>query len=193
MNLLVIIFKPASLPRLQSACWLIWLKLRQLALNSPQSLSKQRSPTSLRNLSKTTTSSHQPEFVNCMELDYPDRHISCPLLLISSREILMDTSLFCHVLHSRMQTPQQEMFVFARALLCVTKGSVGIYRTHLLLLAGFFCFPVLLLILKQNPALSFLCGLTVCEKMLNRRFAFRNLYLAFLHTSHSAFLHLWMC
>lgn len=145
MNLLVIIFKPASLPRLQSACWLIWLKLRQLALNSPQSLSKQRSPTSLRNLSKTTTSSHQPEFVNCMELDYPDRHISCPLLLISSREILMDTSLFCHVLHSRMQTPQQEMFVFARALLCVTKGSVGIYRTHLLLLAGFFCFPVLLL------------------------------------------------
>lgn len=52
---------------------------------------------------------------------------------------------------------------------------------------------LLLLILKQNPALSFLSGLTVCEKMLNRRFAFRNLYLAFLHTSHSAFLHLWMC
>lgn len=76
----------------------------------------------------------------------------------------MDTNLPCHARCSRMCTPPQEMVVFARVLLCGTEDRVDISRLHLLLLAGFFSFPVSLLILKQNPALSFLSGLSVCEK-----------------------------
>lgn len=73
----------------------------------------------------------------------------------------MDTDLPCHASCSRPCTSLQEMAVFAKALLCNTKDRVDISRPHLLLLAGFFSFPVQLLILKQNPALCFLSGLTV--------------------------------
>ena len=50
-------------------------------------------------------------------------------------------------------------------LLCSTKYSIDIPRLHLLLLAGFLSFPLSLLILKQNPALSSSVGPLFVKKV----------------------------
>lgn len=70
----------------------------------------------------------------------------------------MHTSLPCHVCCSIFCAPPQ---VLARASLCSTKGNLDTSRPHKLLQAGIFPFSVRLLVLKQNPTLSFLSGLTV--------------------------------
>lgn len=61
--------------------------------------------------------------------------------------------------------------------MCSTKGSIDTSRPHRLLQADFLSFPVWLLILKQNLALSFLSGFTVKnvkQKILEFEFGFKS-------------------